>query len=318
MPLFIHDGRPLHYLERGHGEPLLLIHGLGSSGADWALQVAALEERFRIIVPDLPGSGHSAPPRRGCTIGGFAEALWSLLTHLGEPRINIVGFSLGGAVGMEMALQRPEAVARLGLINSLASYRLDHWSKWLEAHVPMLLIPLLGMRLAARLAARRLFPLPWQRTLRERAAAVVGAVPASRYLDTGRALLGWSAMDRLHRLRCRTLVIAAENDFTPLDEKRELAARLGAAFVVVRGSRHGTPFDAVQATNASLLALLTDGRLPPPERWIRDEAARLDALPITGSIAEEHAIAPLTMRRRRPSFQQELIPCSFDMRRTRL
>lgn len=296
MALFVYDGGPLHYLERGHGEPLVLIHGLGMSGADWALQVPALEGRFRIIVPDLPGSGHSAPPRQGYTIDGFAAALWSLLDHLGESRVNIVGFSLGGAVGLEMALKRPESVRRLALINSLATYRLDHWSKWLEATLPILLIPLIGMRLAARLASRRLFPMPWQRSLRERATAVMSGVPARAYLDTGRALIGWSAIDRLHRLKSKSLVIAAENDFTPLEEKRLLAERLGAGFVVVRGSRHGTPFEAVRATNDSLLALLTDQALPSAEHWMCDEVAQLDELHFVGSIAEEHAVGPVLMR----------------------
>jgi 3-oxoadipate enol-lactonase len=292
MPLFVHDGRSLHYLERGRGEPLVLIHGLASSGADWALQVPALEGRFRIIVPDLPGSGHSAPPTHGCSIAGFAASLWALIDHLGEARVNIVGFSMGGAVGIEMALQRPSGVRRLALINSLASYRLDHWRKWLEATLSLILIPLIGMRWAGRLAANRLFPMPWQTSLRERAAAVLGAVPASNYLLTGRALLRWSALDRLHQLKCKTLVIAAENDFTPLEEKRALAARLGAEFVLVRGSRHGTPFDAVRATNASLLAMLSDQPLPPADRWTSDEAAHSHQLPFAGSIAEEHAIGP--------------------------
>ena len=106
MPIFCKNDRSIHYLERGRGEPLLLIHGLGSSGADWALHVAALEARFRVIVPDLPGSGHSAPPPDGCSIAEFAASLWALLDHLREARVNIVGFSLGGAVGLEMALQR--------------------------------------------------------------------------------------------------------------------------------------------------------------------------------------------------------------------
>jgi 3-oxoadipate enol-lactonase len=296
MPLFMDDGRSLHYLERGQGEPLLLIHGLGSSGADWALQVPALEGRFRIIVPDLPGSGHSAPLRDDCSIPGFAASLWSLLDHLGAARVNIVGFSLGGAVGLEMAVQRPDDVRRLALINSLATYRLDHWRKWLEATLSMLVVPIVGMRRAARFAANRLFPMPWQSSLRERTAAVVSAVPASNYLLTARALLRWSAIDRLHRLKSKALIIAAENDFTPLEEKRVLAGRLGADFVVVRGSRHGTPFDAVRATNASLLAMLTDQPLPPAERWTYDEAESYQELPFAGSIAEEHAIGPAVMK----------------------
>jgi 3-oxoadipate enol-lactonase len=300
MPIFIDDGRSLHYLERGRGEPLVLIHGLGSSGADWAFQVSALEGRFRIIVPDLPGSGHSAAPPDGCSIAGFAASIWSLLDHLGAQRVNIVGFSLGGAVGLEMALQRPGDVRRLALINSLATYRLDHWRKWLEAALSLILVPLIGMRWVARLAANRLFPMPWQCSLRERATAVLGNVPASNYLLTGRALLRWTAIDRLHRVKCKALVIAAENDFTPLEEKRVLASRLGADFVVVRGSRHGTPFDAVRATNTSLLALLTDQPLPPAERWTYDEAAHTHQLAFAGSLAEEHAIGPAATKAPRP------------------
>jgi pimeloyl-ACP methyl ester carboxylesterase len=290
MPYFVHNGTALHYLERGSGEPLVLIHGLGSSGADWALQVPALEKEFRIIIPDLPGSGHSAPLRQACSIGGLAASLWALCDHLGSPRINIVGFSLGGAVGLEMALMRPDAVRRLALINSLATYRLDHWRKWLEAALSMILVSLVGMPRASRVAAKRLFPLPWQSTLRERAAAVVSAVAPDDYLLTGRALLRWSAVDRLHRLKAKALVIAAEHDFMPLQEKRLLAARLAGEFILVRGSRHGTPFDAARATNAALLALLTDQPMPPAERLRLDETDHLRQLPFAGSIAEEHAL----------------------------
>jgi 3-oxoadipate enol-lactonase len=281
----------LHYLVRGRGEPLLLIHGLGCSGADWALQVAALERRFRVIVPDLPGSGLSPPPREEYTIAGFATALWSLLDHLGLSHANIVGFSLGGAVALEMAAQRPRNVPRLALINSLATYRPDDWHKWLEARVTALLVRWLGMRRTAWLMALRLFPEPWQRAMRARAATVVGSVPESSYLGMGLALARWAIVDRLDRLKSRILLIAAEHDFTPLAEKRALAAQLKADIVVVRGSRHGTPFDSVAATNASLLALLTDQPLPPQARWVRDTPAHAETHSLIGSIAEEHAMA---------------------------
>jgi pimeloyl-ACP methyl ester carboxylesterase len=290
MAFFEYDERLIHYLERGRGEPLILIHGLGSSGADWALQVPCLEGRYRLLIPDLPGSGHSEPLREGCSVEGMAAALWALCDRLDVRRVHIVGFSLGGAVGLEMALQRPLQVSKLGLINSLASYRLDHWRKWLEAALTLVLIPLIGMRRASRLAARRLFPMPWQESLRERAAAAVSAVPAARYLGTGRALLKWSAIGRLELLKARALVIAAENDFTPLEEKRALASRLGAEFVMVQGSRHGTPFDSVRATNEALLAFLCDQPLPPAERRRYDEAYG-GPLPFAGSIVEEHAFS---------------------------
>jgi 3-oxoadipate enol-lactonase len=284
MGTFIHEGRAIHYREQGRGDPLLLIHGLGSSGADWGLQLPAFDKRFRVIVPDLPGSGRSHPPRQEYSIKGFASALWALLDHLGVERVNIVGFSMGGAVGIEMSVQRPDRVQRLGLINSLATYKLDHWSKWLEARIPALLVPIIGMKRMARLAAGRLFPRPWQRPLREAAAAVISTVPATSYLGMGLALQQWSAVDRLDRLKCKILLIAAEHDYTPLAEKRALAARLRAPIVVVRGSRHATPFDSVAVTNASLLALLADRPLPPAEEHLCDTPAAVAALAGPGAM----------------------------------
>jgi pimeloyl-ACP methyl ester carboxylesterase len=295
MPFFNDVESSIHYLERGRGEPLLLIHGLGSNGAAWAFQVAALEHRFRLIIPDLPGSGHSSPPRSEYTIAGFAHAMWRLMDHLKIPQTNIVGFSLGGAVALEMAALRPACVPKLALINSLATYQPRDLRKWLETYVAATLVRMLGMPRAACLMAARLFPEPWQRAMREHAADVMGSVPANSYLGTGLALARWAILDRLDRLSSRVLLIAAENDFTPLAEKRELAKKLGAELVVVRGSRHGTPFDSVETTNASLLALLTDQPLPPPTRWVRDTPTRAQALSLAGSIAEEHALSPLLL-----------------------
>jgi 3-oxoadipate enol-lactonase len=295
MPFFRDEESSIHYLERGRGEPLLLIHGLGCSGANWAFQVAALEHRFRLIIPDLPGSGHSSPPRSEYTIAGFANAMWRLMDHLKIREASIVGFSLGGAVALEMATLRPGCVPKLGLINSLATYQPRDLRKWLETYLAATIVRMLGMPRAACLMAARLFPEPWQRAMREHAARMMGLVPANSYLGTGLALARWAILDRLDCLTSRVLLIAAENDFTPLAEKQELAKKLKAELVVVRGSRHGTPFDSVEVTNASLLALLTDQPLPHPTKWVRDTPTRAQALSLAGSIAEEHDLSPLLL-----------------------
>jgi pimeloyl-ACP methyl ester carboxylesterase len=289
MPIFDCRGHPLHYLARGSGEAVLMIHGLGSSGADWAFQVPALEPHFHVIAPDLPDCGHSPRLEAGCSVRVWAESLWALLDGLGSVRPNIVGFSLGGAVGIEMALQRPASVPRLALINSLATYRVDHWTKWCKARIDAGLARLIGMRRTAELIAARLFPDPHQEPMRARAQAVIGAVPAKTYLEMAAALERWSAIERLDALQCRTLLIAAEHDYTPLAEKRSLAARLRTDLIVVRGSRHGTPFDSIRITNAGLLAFLTDQPLPPQADWVRDDP--LHPLPYdpANSLATEHA-----------------------------
>jgi pimeloyl-ACP methyl ester carboxylesterase len=292
MSLFLNAKQSVHYLLRGHGEALLMIHGLGSSGADWAMQVPALERRFRLIVPDLPGCGHSGGLPENCSIGDMASCLWALLDHLDIARPNIVGFSLGGAVGLEMSLQRPESVPRLALINSLSSYEVTDVNKWLEARLPSVLIGLFGMQWAGRKFAARLFPHPWQDAMRDRAAQVVGAVSPKSYLGLMRALEHWTANDRLGALACRTLVIAAEHDYVPIAEKHALAASLHAELLVIRGSRHGTPFDSIAATNAILVALLTDAALPAWADCECDEPEIHYPLSFVGSLAEQHALGP--------------------------
>ena len=293
MPFLQVGKRRVHYLERGRGEPVVLIHGLGSSGADWALQMPPLEASFRVLVPDLPGCGHSPKPDHPYSVATWAESVWQLLDVLEVAQPNLVGFSLGGAVALEMALQRPGAVPRLGLINSLATYRVDHWTKWCKARIDAAFVRVLGIEKTAALIAGRLFPHPAQAAMRARAAAVIGAVPAKTYLDMAHALERWSAVDRLGHLTSRTLLIAAEYDYTPLAEKRRLAARLGTPLLVVRGSRHGTPFDAIRVTNASLLAHLNDRALPPVEEWQRDDPGH-PAYRLENSLADEHAAAAVS------------------------
>jgi hypothetical protein len=94
--------------------------------------------------------------------------------------------------------------------------------------------------------------------------------------------------------------LAAEHDYTPLAEKRALATRLRAQIMVIRGSRHATPFDAIEVTNAGLVAQLTDQPLPPVHRWLRDAPLQSPATPPAGSVAEEHAAAMHDLTRSAP------------------
>jgi pimeloyl-ACP methyl ester carboxylesterase len=291
MAFILAQRRRMHYLERGAGTASVLIHGLGSSGADWAFQVPALAPHGRIIVPDLRGCGHSSAPEQPYSVAAWAAETWDLLDSLAVHAPNLVGFSMGGAVALEMALQRPGAVPRLALINSLATYRVDHWTKWCKARIDAALVRVLGIERTAALIAARLFPDPGQAAMRARAAIVIGSVPAKTYLAQALALEEWSAVARLAQLRSRTLLIAAEYDYTPLSEKRALAARLGAGLVVVRDSRHGTPFDAIGITNTALLAHLRDLPLPPESSWCRDDPALPLPVSLENSLADEHAAA---------------------------
>jgi pimeloyl-ACP methyl ester carboxylesterase len=246
----------------GSGAPVLLIHGLGSSGDDWAFQIGPLAQRYRLIVPDLRGCGGSEATPDGYSIAQFADDLWRLLDRLAIRQPMLVGFSMGGAVALEMALQRPHAVPRLVTINSLPSYRVDHWRKALEFHVQVGMVRLLGLPRTARVVARRLFPRPHQAAMRARVEQVVGASSPLPYLRCARALADWCAADRLTRLVCPMLMLAGEHDYTGVEEKRRWSASMQAQLRIVSGSRHGTPFDAIGACNSALLAFLDGAAVP--------------------------------------------------------
>ncbi len=246
----------------GGGEPVLLIHGLGSSGDDWAFQIGPLAEHFLLLVPDLRGCGESQATPGHYSIEQFASDLWRLLDRLGIEQPMLVGFSMGGAVALEMALQRPQAVRRLATINSLPSYRVDHWRKALELYLQIGMVKLLGLPRTARLIARRLFPAPHQAAMRERVERVVGGSSVDPYLRCARALADWCAAERLDGLRAPQLMLVGEHDYTALAEKQAWAQRMAAQLVVVGGSRHGTPFDAILDCNRCLIAFLSGAPLP--------------------------------------------------------
>ncbi len=257
MPTITVNSTELFYERIGNGPPLLLIHGLGSSSDDWAFQREDFAREHTLILPDLRGSGRSAKPPGPYSITQFAADLWALLDALDIEYTDILGFSLGGAVALEMALARPAHTRRLIVCNALANYRTDTWRKWFEAHLQLALVRTLGLRRTARLIANRLFPHEDQAPKRQRVIDVVGANPRRAYLASIHALIGWSALERLPTLHCQTLIISAEYDYTPLADKRGEAAHFPQAeFVVIPGSRHGTPFDATDVFNACVLEFL--------------------------------------------------------------
>lgn len=262
MPTVDVGGTTLHYQIFGAGETVVLIHGLGSSGEDWAFQIPALAPHFRVIVPDLRGAGKSAKPRGPYSIDGFADDLWRMLDYIGVIDARLVGFSLGGAVAVAMAVQRPDCCSHLVLINAQPSYRVNSINKWLFAVGQLVMVRALGLRRTAQSLALDLFPYPHQQAMAERVVEVVSRQDKASYLHAVRALIGWCAARRLDRIAASTLMLVAENDYTSLKEKQHWAGCMNAALVVVKGSRHGTPFDSIGATNEALTCFLLHERLP--------------------------------------------------------
>jgi 4,5:9,10-diseco-3-hydroxy-5,9,17-trioxoandrosta-1(10),2-diene-4-oate hydrolase len=115
-------GVRLHYLTCGEGEPLLLIHGRGGAGALFAPVLAALAAERRVITLDLPGWGLSdKPPFTGKTphdaLAVWREGVLGFLDDQGLGQIDIAGHSMGGFTALSLALEHPDRVKRLILID---------------------------------------------------------------------------------------------------------------------------------------------------------------------------------------------------------
>jgi pyruvate dehydrogenase E2 component (dihydrolipoamide acetyltransferase) len=105
----------------GASPPLVFIHGLGGSSSTWDTVLGTLAETHRVLALDLPGHGRSDagdPAVVDYSIGGLARAVCELAGAMRLSSITLVGHSLGGAVAMTAALQEPNLVARLVLVDS--------------------------------------------------------------------------------------------------------------------------------------------------------------------------------------------------------
>jgi pimeloyl-ACP methyl ester carboxylesterase len=112
------DGVRLHYQEKGTGTPLILIHGFTSSVYSWKEVFEPLSKNFRVIAVDVKGFGFSGKPDGDYTRPGQAVLLTHLLDYLKIEKAWLCGNSMGGDIALNLAVQSPQRVAGLILIDS--------------------------------------------------------------------------------------------------------------------------------------------------------------------------------------------------------
>jgi pimeloyl-ACP methyl ester carboxylesterase len=257
------DAHDLYYEIAGQGPPLLLIHGLGGSTRDWGLQLPALTGSFRVISIDLRGHGRSSRPATGYTIPTFAADTARLLGALSIPAAHVMGISLGGMVALQLALDFPDLVRGLVIVNSTPELPRDRWRQRLELGQRLLVTRLFGMTWTARMLARRLFPREDQRTLRQGFERRWAENDPRIYLATVKGMSGWSVTRRLSCLAAPTLIVAARQDFIPMEAKQICLDRIPRAeLAVVEDSGHATPADQPEVFNRVVLDFLA--RLEDP------------------------------------------------------
>ncbi|MBK9715902.1 MAG: alpha/beta hydrolase [Kouleothrix sp.] len=202
----------------GSGTPLLLVHGIGASGAVFQPLLPRLAARYQVIVPDLRGHGHSRRLPGPDSVARLAADIENLLDMLGRSSCVLIGHATGGAVAQQVAHDYPDRVRGLALVCSYA-----RGAATLREHVEARLRPelfrLLGSRSMAALAARGA-PAGEAGFVHD----VIAANHGGRVAPVARALLSFDSRSWLPELGCPALVVAGERDTTaPAHHARELA-----------------------------------------------------------------------------------------------
>ncbi len=154
------NGLRMHYQRAGEGPPLFLLHGWPQTSHCWHHVLAPLAETHTVIAPDLRGYGRTDKPKTGYDKRTMAADVAALAEHLGFGRVAVVGHDRGGRVAHRWALDRPDQVDRLAVLDIAPTramwQRLDtgiakaywHWLFHLQPDLPELLA---GQNIAAYL-----------------------------------------------------------------------------------------------------------------------------------------------------------------------
>jgi 3-oxoadipate enol-lactonase len=227
----------LFHTEHGAGPPLVLVHGLMVSGA----MFDPVLDRFphhRLIVPDLRGHGRSRDLPPPFSAAQLASDLAALLDHLGIASTAVLGYSQGGAIAQQLALDHPARCERLVLACTYA-FNMASLREKLEGHIAPLLLRALGMKRFGRLVAGAAS----KRMGKERTAWLAGLIADQdrRLMQAAwREVMAFDSRPRLGELRCPTLVIAAADDqAVPMHHARMLHEGIaGSRLVVIDDADH--------------------------------------------------------------------------------
>ncbi|HEY3551394.1 MAG TPA: alpha/beta hydrolase [Gaiellaceae bacterium] len=242
-------GTRLRYAVGGDGPPLVLVHGLGGTIENWRALAPQLAARDRVLVPDLPGHGGSAPLPEARNVDALAEAVLAIADAEAVRGAVWVGHSLGGVVVLRAAVLRPDAARGLVLAGAAGIGS--------ASRAAQVTLAVLGLARPGRLIAP--YRRAWSRSRLGRRIAfgwwgaadpdalepelaeafLVGPAHHTNTRQAGQALLASDPRTELDRVACPCVCLwGASDHWVRLEDGMEYARRLRAPLRAIAGCGH--------------------------------------------------------------------------------
>jgi pimeloyl-ACP methyl ester carboxylesterase len=237
------NGIRMYYELHGKGSPLLLIHGGAGNGMQFGKQIPAFSERHLCIVPDCCAQGRTTDRPGPLTYHAMAEDMVALLDHLRLDRVDVMGWSDGGNIGLDLAINHPERIGHL--ITFGANFRPDGlnpediaWNNRATAD---------SFGTGMREGWSRLNPQPDHY-----------ADAMNKIITMWRTLPRWSGED-LHTIRAKCLICAGDRDLIRPEHTEQLARAIpGARLWIVPDASHSAMIERWEIVNPRVLAFLEE------------------------------------------------------------
>lgn len=260
---------------------VLLLHGLGASADSWSFQFFPLTEAgYQYIAPDLPGFGKSdntplqfsaysnqknhshqeniTDVPKHTALSWIVEPVIDLIESLNIKCLHVIGISLGGVAALQLALECPQRVRSLLLVNTFARLDLVNPRLWPYYLARFILVHTIGIPTQARLVARRIFPHPGQEVLRQALIDQICQADPRAYRRVIRSLPRVNLLPYLSNLNIPTQVVTGLEDTTvSFANQSTLAAALPSArHIQVSGAGHAITAEIPAKFNQIMLDFL--------------------------------------------------------------
>ncbi|MGM1033944.1 MAG: alpha/beta fold hydrolase [Bacillota bacterium] len=260
MPTALHGKGSLHYEEKGIGQSLIFIHGVGLDLTMWEKQVEGLSKYFRVIAYDMVGHGGSEHPPGPYSLSQFVEQLAELMNHLRIEKSHIIGFSMGGMVAQAYALKYPDKVKTLTIMNAVANRTKEQRNAVLNRVEE---VKRTGPLATIEPAIKRWFNLEFMNLQEETVSKIrerLQTNDAASYLAayTLFATADEELWPQIQQINIPTQIITGEHD---LGSNPEMARQMhemivGSELMIVPNMRHMLPIEGAKIVNEAIRSFI--------------------------------------------------------------